>query len=276
MTLSVGVQAQDATGYQTPPKALADLVTLPPTPTISVSDKGDLMLIMEQAGAPDIAELAQPELKLAGLRLNPANNGPSRMRYITNLKLKKVAATQDEMPLTGLPAKPLISYVQWSPDYTKVAFAHSTDEHIELYVADVATAKAQRVGTVYLNATMGMPFRWLSDSKSVVARIVPAGRGAAPEISRVPTGPTTQANVGGQRGQAPTYQDLLKSPSDEKQFAYYTTSQVVRLGLDGQITNIGQAGIIASADPSPDGKYVMVETVHTPFSYLVPVRVVRW
>jgi len=271
MTLSVGVQAQDATGYQTPPKALADLVTLPPTPTISVSDKGDLMLIMEQAGAPDIAELAQPELKLAGLRLNPANNGPSRMRYITNLKLKKVAATQDEMPLTGLPAKPLISYVQWSPDYTKVAFAHSTDEHIELYVADVATAKAQRVGTVYLNATMGMPFRWLSDSKSVVARIVPAGRGAAPEISRVPAGPTTQANVGGQRGQAPTYQDLLKSPSDEKQFAYYTTSQVVRLGLDGQMTNIGQAGIIASADPSPDGKYVMVETVHTPFSYLVPV-----
>jgi dipeptidyl aminopeptidase/acylaminoacyl peptidase len=271
MTLSVGVRAQDATGYQTPPKALADLVTLPPTPTISVSDKGDLMLIMEQAGAPDIAELAQPELKLAGLRLNPANNGPSRMRYITNLKLKKVAATQDEMPLTGLPAKPLISYVQWSPDYTKIAFAHSTDEHIELYVADVTTAKAQRVGTIYLNATMGMPFRWLSDSKSVIARIIPASRGTAPEVSRVPSGPTTQANVSGQRGQAPTYQDLLKSPSDEKQFAYYTTSQVVRLGLDGQMTNIGQVGIIASADPSPDGKYVMIETVHTPFSYLVPV-----
>ncbi len=28
--------AQDAPTYQTPPKALADLVTVPPTPTISV------------------------------------------------------------------------------------------------------------------------------------------------------------------------------------------------------------------------------------------------
>jgi dipeptidyl aminopeptidase/acylaminoacyl peptidase len=263
--------AQDTPTYQTPPKALADLVTVPPTPTISVSDKGDVMLILEQAGSPDIAELAQPELKLAGLRLNPANNGPSRMRYITGLKLKKVSGAKEEQALTGLPAKPLISYIQWSPDYSKIAFAQSTDEHIELYVADVATGKAQRVGTAYLNATLGTPYHWLSDSKGLIARIVPTGRGAAPEVSRVPVGPTTQENVGGKRGQAPTYQDLLKSPSDEKQFAYYTTSQVVRMGLDGQVTNIGPAGIIASADPSPDGKYVMVETVHTPFSYLVPV-----
>lgn len=263
--------AQDAPTYQTPPKALADLVTVPPTPTISVSDKGDVMLILEQAGSPDIAELAQPELKLAGLRLNPANNGPSRTRYITGLKLKKVSGAKDEQALTGLPAKPLISYIQWSPDYSKIAFAQSTDEHIELYVADVATGKAQRVGTAYLNATLGTPYHWLSDSKGLIARIVPTGRGAAPEVSRVPVGPTTQENVGGKRGQAPTYQDLLKSPSDEKQFAYYTTAQVVRIGLDGQTTNIGPVGIIASADPSPDGKYVMIETVHTPFSYLVPV-----
>ena len=100
---------------------------------------------------------------------------------------------------------------------------------------------------------------------------IPAGRGPAPAISAVPSGPTTQENVGGKRGQAPTYQDLLKNPSDEKQFAYYTTSQVVRLGTDGSVTPIGEPGIIRSAEPSPDGRYVMVQTVHTPFSYLVPV-----
>jgi hypothetical protein len=60
--------------------------------------------------------------------------------------------------------------------------------------------------------------------------------------------------LAGKRGQAPTYQDLLKNPSDERQFAYYTSAQVVRLGLDGTATNIGQPGIILSADPSPDGK----------------------
>ena len=80
--------AQDLPSYQTPPKALADLVTVPPTPGVSVTSKGDRLLILERASAPSIAELAQPELKLAGLRINPANNGPSRASYITGLRLK--------------------------------------------------------------------------------------------------------------------------------------------------------------------------------------------
>jgi dipeptidyl aminopeptidase/acylaminoacyl peptidase len=263
-------RAQDNPTYQTPPKALADLVTVPPTPNVSMSGKGDVMLILEQASAPGIAELAQPEFKLAGLRLNPANNGPSRARYITGLKIKKLT-DKDEKTITGLPANPLISYVQWSPDETKIAFTNSTDSRIDLYVADVATAAAQKIGTIALNATLGTPYHWVSDSKNLIVKSIPTGRGPAPEISRVPSSPTTQENVGGKRGQAPTYQDLLKNPSDERQFAYYTTAQVVRLGLDGTTTNIGQSGIILSADPAPNGQYVLIETVHTPFSYLVPV-----
>ena len=101
LTCSLAGRAQDAPTYQTPPKALADLVTAPLTPTVSLSDKGDMMLILEQAAAPGIDELAQPEFKLAGLRLNPANNGPSRARYITGLKLKKVL-DKEEKALTGL------------------------------------------------------------------------------------------------------------------------------------------------------------------------------
>ncbi|QDK78787.1 S9 family peptidase [Spirosoma sp. KCTC 42546] len=271
IAVSLGVQAQDAPAYQTPPKALADLVTMPPTPNVSMSDKGDMMLFLEQAGAPGIDELAQPEFKLAGLRLNPANNGPSRARYITGLKLKKLT-DKDEKAITGLPATPLLSFVQWSPDGTKIAFANSTDSRIDLYIADVATAAAQKVGSIAINATLGVPYHWVSDSKSLIVKTIPAGRGPAPELSRVPAGPTTQENVKGSRGQAPTYQDLLKNPSDEKQFAYYTTAQVARVGLDGTVTTIGQPGIILSSDPSPDGKYVMIETVHTPFSYLVPVN----
>ncbi|GAB3225640.1 S9 family peptidase [Spirosoma arcticum] len=262
--------AQDAQSYQIPPKALADLVTVPLTPTVSVSDKGDVLLILEQASAPTIAELSQPELKLAGLRLNPANNGPSRARYVTGLKLKKLT-DKAEKAITGLPATPLISFIQWSPDGTKVAFAQSTDSRIDLYVADVATATAKKIGSAALNATLGVPYHWVSDGKSLIVKTIPAGRGPAPDISRVPSGPTIQENVKGTRGQAPTYQDLLKNPSDEKQFAYYTTAQVVRMGLDGTTTNIGQPSIIRSAEPSPDGRYVMIETVHTPFSYLVPV-----
>ncbi|GAB4025018.1 S9 family peptidase [Spirosoma gilvum] len=270
LTVSIAGYTQDAASYQTPPKPLADLVTVPATPNVSMSGKGDLMIMLEQAEVPTIAELSQPELKLAGLRLNPANTGPSRARYITGLKLRKLT-DKDEKTIAGLPASPMISYVSWSPDDSKIAFANSTDSRIDLYVIDVATATAKQVGTLALNATLGVPYRWLSDNKSLIVKAVPAGRGSAPEVSRVPVGPTTQENVKGTRGQAPTYQDLLKNPSDEKQFAYYTTAQVMKLGLDGTTTNISQPGVILSADPSPDGKYVMIETIHTPFSYLVPV-----
>lgn len=274
VTFLWAVQAQDAPTYQTPPKQLADLVTVPLTPTVSVNSKGDMMLILEQAAAPTIAELSQPELKLAGLRLNPATNGPSRVRYATGLKLKKLM-DKNEVAVTGIQpgsSSILVSYAQWSPDDTKIAFANTTDTQIDLYVLDVATGVAKKVGTAAINATLGVPFRWVSDSKSLIVKTIPAGRAKAPEVSRVPNGPTTQENVSGKRGQAPTYQDLLKNTSDEQQFAYYTTSQVVRLGLDGQATPIGQPGIIATADPSPNGQYVLVETVHTPFSYLVPVN----
>lgn len=269
VALTQGAAAQDALTYQTPPKVLADLVTVPPTPTVSVTSKGNQMLIIERASAPSIAELAQPELKLAGLRINPANFGPSRANYITGLKLKALP-NGPEIPVKGLPANPLISYLAWSPDETRFAFAVSGDDKIELYVATVATATATRITDRALNAAYGAPFQWVSDSKSLIVKLVPQGA-TAPAVSRVPVGPTMQDNSSGKKGQAPTYQDLLKNPSDEKQFAYYTTAQVARVGLDGSVQPIGQPGIIATAQPSPDGKYVMVETVHTPFSYLVPV-----
>ncbi len=263
--------SQDNLNYQTPPKPLADLVLAQPTPTVSLDAKGKTMLIMERSGSPTIAELSQPELRLAGLRLNPATNGPSRAVFITNLKLKKVSGDATETAIKGLPTNPQLSFVSWSPDDSKVAFCHTTDATIELYVLDIATATASRVGNVALNATLGAPMAWVSDGKSLICKLIPASRGAAPVVSRVPAGPTVQENLG-KKAQAATYQDLLKNPVDEKLFEYYTTAQIARVGLDGSVTNIGSSGCIASAAPSPDGQYVLAETIHRPFSYLVTVN----
>nr|WP_229311091.1 prolyl oligopeptidase family serine peptidase [Larkinella soli] len=262
--------SQDPPGYQTPPQPLADLVNVPPTPTVGVTSKGDYLLIMERASAPSIAELAQPELRLAGLRMNPVNNGPNRVSYITGLKIRKLSG-KEEMTVKGLPAHPQINHVQWSPDETRIAFTNSTETRIELYVADLATATASKVTGLSLNAAYGVPFQWVSDNKSLIVKVIPENRGAAPIISRTPTGPTVQENLGS-KAQAPTYQDLLKNPSDEQLFAYYTTAQVVRLGLDGSVQPIGQPGSVGTAVPSPDGRFVLLETTHRPFSYLVPSR----
>jgi hypothetical protein len=66
----LATHAQDNLTYQTPPKAIADLVDAPSTPGVSVDANGVWMLLLKQSDLPSIAELAQPELRLAGPRLS--------------------------------------------------------------------------------------------------------------------------------------------------------------------------------------------------------------
>lgn len=72
---------QDAnSGYQRPPETIAAIIEAPNTPSVSISAKGDWMLLLESPGYPSIAEVSAPESRLAGMRINPATNGPSRDR----------------------------------------------------------------------------------------------------------------------------------------------------------------------------------------------------
>jgi hypothetical protein len=85
----------------------------------------------------------------------------------------------------------------------------------------------------------------------------------------VPKGPVVQETAG-EAAPAPTYQDLLQNADDEALFEYYATSQLVRVGLDGGAVDLGEPGLIRSVSPSPDGRYILAQTTHRPFSYLVP------
>jgi hypothetical protein len=69
--ISLKVFAQDAIEYKTPPKEIYDLVMARPTPTIDIDSKGNWMLIMERSSMPGIEELAQPELRIAGIFAAP-------------------------------------------------------------------------------------------------------------------------------------------------------------------------------------------------------------
>ena len=268
-------QAQDF-NYQTPPQALQDLLLAPPTPRVSLASDGRTLALLAVQDFPTVAELSQPELRLAGLRFNPRTNGPSRVSYAVGIKLKKLP-NGPETEVKGLPAAARISGVSWSPDNKTMAFALTTpgsglDGRVELWVADVATATARRLLPQPLNDAFGSSFEWVSDSQTLLARAVPAGRGPAPAADAAPTGPTLQESGGGKKSGARTYQDLLKNPADERQFDYYATSQLLKVKLaDGSAQPLGQPGIIQTASPSPDGKYVLLRTRHRPYSYLLPI-----
>jgi len=138
------LQTQTRFEYQVPPQAIVDLVDTRPTPNIEVSpsDKaGNHRLLIEPiSGLPPVAELAQPEFRLAGLRFNPRTNGPSRGRYITSLRLKALP-NGEEKAVSGLPPNAKIRLAAWSPDAQHVHFVNTTDNSsdagLSLWIVDV-------------------------------------------------------------------------------------------------------------------------------------------
>ncbi|MFQ5605783.1 MAG: S9 family peptidase, partial [bacterium] len=255
--------------YQTPPKPLADLVDAPPTPAVDLDPTQNWLLILERPNLASIEELAQPELRIAGIRINPRTNGRSRRSYYTGMKLKKISGGE-EIAIQGLPEKARIRNVSWAPNGKFIAFLNAAENGQTLWLVDVSAKKAKMLFSEKINSVYGSPFNWLPDNKSLICKVVPADRGTAPEAPAVPAGPVVQETTG-KKAAARTYQDLLKNPHDEALFEYYMQAQIVHVTTDGKTTKLGKADLIERAEPSPDGKYLLVETVHRPFSYLVPI-----
>ena len=59
-------------GYRLPPPDVADLLTAPPAPRVSLSPDGAHMLLVQSEAMPSIADVSRPMLRLAGSRIDPA------------------------------------------------------------------------------------------------------------------------------------------------------------------------------------------------------------
>ncbi len=265
------VLAQDALSYQQPPAPIAEILDKKPTPTPSLSPDRTTLALFERSNLPPIAELAEPMLRLGGYRINPRNNGPanSRVSWLTGLSFQPVAG--GEARAVSLPEGARFTSPNWSPDGQAVALLMDAPTGLELWVADVATAQARKLTEARVNAAAGGAFDWLPDSSGLMARMVPAGRGAAPDVSRPPSGPTVEESMG-RAAPVRTYQDLLSNAGDEALFDHYFTSQLTLVPLQGAARTVGEPGVHLGASVSPDGRYLLKTTVKRPWSYVVPAR----
>ena len=210
--------AQDAIQYQTPPKEIYDLVMAKPTPGVSFDSKGQYMLVLDRSSMPSVEDLAQPELRIAGLRINPNNFSPSRSSYFTNITIKEVT-TGKEFSVTGLPVNLKAGNLQWSPNDDKAAFTNTTNTTVDIYVIDIKTHKAAKINKANVNLVLGVAFDWI-DNNSLLYTAVNKTLTMAPKKPLAPKGPTVQENLG-KVAQSPTFQDLIKNPFDEAQFEFY-------------------------------------------------------
>lgn len=265
--LPLSLQAQDDVSYKMPPKDIADMLLAKTAPGVSIDDKGEWMLLTEISPYPSVEELARPELKIAGLRINPANFAPSRQNFINNLYLKNISSGK-EMRITGLPNPLYAGNISWSPDYKKIAFTQTTSGRVDLYMIDVATQKAMKINKAALNVITGGAV-WY-DNTTLLYRTALKPASSAPQRPAMPKGPTVQENYG-KASPRPTFQDLIKSPYDEELFAFYATTQLVK-NVNGVETKIGQPAIYGAVSVSPDKKYMLVRKIKKPFSYTVPAN----
>ncbi len=266
ISLNLNAQSDDG-GYKLPPKDIADMLLAKPTPNVSFDDKGEWMLLTETSLYPSVEELARPELKIAGLRINPANYAPSRQNYVSNISLRSIASGKD-FKITGLPSPMYAGSVTWSPDDKKIAFTNVTSSRVDLYVIDVATQKAMKINKTPLNVISGT-YQWV-DGSTIFYRGTLKPADAAPPKPLMPKGPTTQENYG-KASPRPTFQDLIKSPYDEQLFEFYGTSQLIK-NTNGVETKLGAPAIYSVINVSPDKKYMILRTLKKPFSYSVPAN----
>lgn len=255
--------------YQKPPKEILDVLHAPAPPAVSVNPPRTHLLLMERRLYPSIADLAAPVHRIAGIRINPANNGPHNpLAIFTALSVKEIGTGKETK--IAAPAGAKFGMPVWSPDGLRFAVLNYTASSVELCLGSVNSTVVRRVPAVRINDTIGQPVQWWAGSKELLVRLVPAGRGPAPKPPAAPSGPNVQESAG-QSGPVRTYQDMLKSPYDESLFDYFCTAQLAVVDfVSTAVTPLGKPVLASAAAPAPDGRHLLVTRIEKPYSYLHP------
>ncbi|MBL8237500.1 MAG: S9 family peptidase [Bryobacterales bacterium] len=260
------VCAQSA--YKKPPASVLKVLNAPATPVANTNPTRTHLLLLEPDRYPPIAELGEPMLRLAGLRINPRNNG--QRGGIHYGKAELIDLTTLRKTRLAVPAGAQLGAPQWSRDGRTAAMLAYYADRIDVMLLNSATGTLRTLAGVRANAAYGDPIDWMADGKRLLVRTVVAGRGAAPEAPLTPVGPDIQESLG-KAAPAPTFQDLLRSAHDEKLFDYYCTSQATLVDVTtGRATAVGKPAIFSALRPSPDGKYLLAQRLRRPYSWVLP------
>ena len=275
-TLLANVPAHADAGYAVPPPELLKVLKAPPPPTPSADPTGQRLLLTTAQTYPSIERVARPYLKLAGVRLEPANRSrhdtpagygiPACVADFTVVDIASGKQTKVPLPDGACPGQ-----ASWSPDGTRFAFQNVTSTSVELWLGDAASGQIHKVPGLALNPIFDSAVQWLDGSKTLLVKKVPDGQGAAPAETAAQIGPDVQQSLGGQ-GESSTYEarDTLKSALDEARFVYYGSSQLAVVdAAAGSVRNVGAPAIYNDVDGAPDGVHVLTESIKPPYSHAV-------
>ena len=260
--------AQSDFPYQKPDTDILSLADARPAPSIRIKADASLAVLLFRNAYKSIEEMAAPEMKLAGIRINPMTNSPSRITYFNDIKILDILSGT-EYSIDGMPVSPALSNFVWSNDQSLMAFTNTVKEGMELWILDMNQKKVKKLTEPILNANVGNVFIWSKDNKSLLLTTLVKDRKPLLDGKfAIPTGPVITENDG-QKAQNRTYQDLLKNPVDEQNFELLTTSEISRVNLDGKLSLFKGPAMYVGMSFSPDGSYLLTYELKKPFSYIV-------
>src|SRR5215471_14875096 len=138
--------------YKQPPKPVLDALTALPTPGISVSPQRDYAVLTQSVRYPSINDVAQPMLRLAGIRIDIKTNGMHLPQSFASLGIRRLS---DGAEIKGsLPANGNFSGPIWSPDGKQFVFTNTVEKGIELWIAATSTGQARRLDGVHINGVV--------------------------------------------------------------------------------------------------------------------------
>ena len=268
-------QAEARSGYDKPPQYILDVMHAPSPPTVSVSPTRDRLLLVSWQDYPPMARVATPFLRLAGARVEPRNHskhdtpgGYGITPCATSFEL--VRLPDGARTPVALPAGACANQPVWAADGKRFAFANTNAEAVELWVGDAMSGALRAVPGAQLNPMLDTELQWMADQKTLIVKLVPAGLGAPPPEPLVPSGPSIQESAG-DKGQSSTYEnrDTLTNRHDEDLFDHYAQAQIALVDTATlALTPLGTPANFESIDPAPDGRHVLVTTLHKPYSYV--------
>lgn len=262
--------------YQKPSPEIVKVLLAPAPPMAFVNPQGNEMLFAEPVRYPPISELARPMLRIAGVRIDPANFGQHAPQRLTHLALVSIADGSTKQ--ISFEYGEGFGRPEWAPDGKHFFLTVTGDKSVELWLGDVTTGTIHRVPGISLNTTLlssfgrtqSQPCSWAPGSRELLCRTVPANPGQPPVEARIPDGPIVRQSFG-KAAPAPTFEDMLTSPFDEQEFDYYAKSQLAFVNVaTGKSTPIGKPAIFNMNDLSPNGRLILVSEIHHPYSYVRP------
>ena len=268
LVCGTGLFAQEAIGYQVPPKEILELVDVERAPSVLMDSKKQVLVYAYSPMYKTIEEVSETELKLAGQRINPVTNWVSGARYFTRIEIQ-LDRTSSPQKVNGLPSNAKLVNVTWSPNEQYIAVGNIVAGGVELWIVDVQKLSAKKISEPILNGNLGSAFSWFADSKQLLVHTLPVKPKYADPALTVPTGPSVSVSDGS-KGQNRTYPDLLKSKLDESNFEIMASSTLMVYGVDGSIKKWKESGLYVRESFSPDGNYVLLTSLSKPFSYAVP------